>query len=296
MIEFREGNAADRDAILALRSRCFPEDDPEKQDPAFWDWEFGNGGRVFVATDDGRVVAHLGFVPQTYTIAGESVRGMLAVDAMTDPQYRRERLFTQVAGRARDALRESVRISTAWQIRDAVLPGMTRNGWKPLLRAPVLVRPYLSSGVAGRPADRRPAAGGTADRLSALRRDREFIRWRFLDNPYWHYTVDANDDACVVTRRTMLRGYDTLAVADLGFRDMSAMRVLLREALARGREEGCRLAAALITLGHPALPLLVRAGFLPSPHRFRFLVNVFDEQLRVTRGKWALTWADTDHL
>jgi hypothetical protein len=40
----------------------------------------------------------------------------------------------------------------------------------------------------------------------------------------------------------------------------------------------------------------VRSGFLPSPHRFRFLVNVFDDRIRLGRAKWALTWADTDHL
>ena len=299
MIEFREGSTADRDGILALRKRCFPDDDPEKQDPAFWEWEFGHGGRVFVAADGGRIVAHLGFVPQTYTIAGERVPGMLAVDAMTDPDYRRQHLFSQVAGHARVVLQESVRISTAWQIRDAVLPGMTRNGWKPLLRAPVLVRPYLRSAgfkPAAPPASSRQDAGGAADRMSALRRDMQFVQWRFLDTPHWHYAIDGNDDACVVTRRTTLRGYDTLALADLGFRDVRALRLQLREVLARGRGEGCQLAAALVTLGHPALPLLVRAGFLPSPHRFRFLVNVFDERLRVSRAKWALTWADTDHL
>ena len=294
MIELREGSAADRDAILALRKRCFPDEDPEKQDPAFWEWEYGNGARFFVADDRGRIVTHLGFLPQTYAVGN----GMLAVDAMTDPDYRRQRLFSRIAGFAGDVLRESVPMSTAWQIRDAVLPGMLRNGWTPLLRAPVLVRPYLRTSATSvhRPPSTPPRPAPHVDEMSALKRDAAFLRWRFLENPHWHYAIDANADACIVTRRTTLRGFDTLAVVDIGFGDPRAMRLMLREVLARGRAEGCQLAAALITLGHPALPLLVRAGFLPSPHRFRLLVNVFDERLRVTRTKWALTWADTDHL
>lgn len=288
MIEIREGSAADRDAILALRARCFPTEDPEKREPAFWDWEFGSGGRFFVAEDDGRIVTHLGFMPQMHNVGGERVRSMLTVDAMTDPDYRLRHLFSRVAGFARESLRGAVPISTTFQLRDAVLPGLAHNGWKSLLRVPVLVRPYLSS-AGGH-------AGRSADDLSALPRDPAFLRWRFLENPRWHYWVDANEDACIVTRRTTLRGYDTLAIVDLGFRNPRALRLLLREALARGRTVGCRLAAVLLTLGHPALPMLVRAGFLPSPHRFRLLVNILDDSLRVTRAKWALTWADTDHL
>ena len=36
MIELREGSAADRDEILALRRRCFPDDDPEKPPRNCW--------------------------------------------------------------------------------------------------------------------------------------------------------------------------------------------------------------------------------------------------------------------
>ena len=319
-IEFREGSAADRDAILALRACAFPDEGLEKQDPRFWDWEFGKG-RYFVADDAGRIVAHIGFVPQTYVVASESVPAMLAVDAMTDPDYRRQSLFSRVVAFARDALRDSVRLSSAFQIREAVLPAMTRGGWAPIVRAPVLVRPlsvkrFLRGGAGGPPAvagtasPRRPAAGETAGQRPALPslpdffaragahgdRSEDFLRWRFFENPHWHYTIDADDGAYIVTRRTMLRGLDTVALVDFAWRAGCERqgRGLLRQVFARGRAEGVDVAAVLITLGHPALPTLVRSGFLPSPHRFRFLVNDFGRPLR--RTKWALTWADTDHL
>jgi hypothetical protein len=276
VIEVREGTRADRDAILALRTRCFPDDDREKQDPRFWEWEFGSGGRFFVAVDDARVVAHLGFVPQL---------AMLAVDAMTDPDYRRQRLFSRVVELARDTLRDSVESSCAFQIREAVLPAMVQGGWRAAGRAYVMVRPLFRSAAA--PAAALESGGSAAALLD---------KWRFFENPLWKYNVHANEDAYVVTRRTMLRGLDSVAIVDLGCQQKKerALRVLLREVFARGGAEGAQVAAVLITLGHPALPAVVRSGFLPSPHRFRYLVNDFGRPAR--RGRLALTWADTDHL
>jgi len=293
MIEVREGRAGERDAILALRARCFAGEDPEKQDPRFWEWEFGNGGRSFVAVDGERVVAHLAFVPQLR---------MLAVDAMTDLEYRRQHLFSRVVECARDTLRESVRFSCAFQIREAVLPAMVRGGWKVAARAFVLVKALRvprvlgSSGPRAHPHTEEPRTREPEEPIPATTRTPAFLHWRFFTNPLWHYTVHANDDAYIITRRTTLRGLDSVAIADLGWPKGKerAGRALLREVFAKGRAEGADVAAVLVTLGHPALPTLARSGFLPSPHRFRFLVNDFGKPLEQKR--WALTWADTDHL
>lgn len=300
MIEVREATRDDREAILALRARCFPGEDPEKQDPSWWDWEFARG-RMFVAEEQGRLAAHLGFVAQPWVIGGRTYDGMLAVDAMTDPDYRRQGVFHKVAAFARDTLRKDVALSTAFQIRDAILPPMQANGWEPVLRTPVLVKVLIRSG--GVPPPVPPAASRQSEiaeqflsRNAHVQRTADHLHWRFQQNAI--YTIDANEDAYVVSRRTMLRGYDTVAIADIAWREGKTRdaRVLLHEVLARGKAAGAQLAAALVSLSHPALPALVRGGFLPSPHRFRFLVNVFDDSIRVSRARWALTWADTDHL
>ncbi|HEY0141804.1 MAG TPA: GNAT family N-acetyltransferase [Thermoanaerobaculia bacterium] len=274
MIHYREGSAADRDAILALRRRCFANENVEKQDPAYWDWQFADG-RLFLAVFEGRPIAHIGFIPRSLVVGGETVRTALAIDAMTDPGFRRRGIFRRLMSVARDEIAKQYRISTAWQIRRSVLPAMMDNGWMPMLSAPVMAKPLLLS-FAGE-------NGGAASTM--------------LNDPRQH-VVQQLGLAKITTRRTTLKGFDTLAIVDAAWSDNKELRRLLRSACATAKKEGVTLAAALVTLRHPLLPILLRAGFLPTPHRFRLLVNVFDASLHdaVRRNRWALLWADTDHL
>lgn len=277
MIEFREADASDRDAILALRSRCFPIDDPEKRDPRFWEWEFVHSpygpARMFVAHQGAKLVAHLALVPWY----GE--RAPLAVDAMTDPDARRQGVFRRLVAFARGRAAESYAFSRAFQIRKPVLRAMVEGGWRVEGRAWVVVRPTAL------PLRRK----NLELRSLELREPSPFFRWRYESNPLWEYTITRDDDAWLVTRRTTLKGYDTLAIVDLH----GDARELLREAVSRAKAARITLVAALITWGHPALGTLLRAGFMPGPHRFRVLVNRFEPAANVPRG---LMWGDTDHL
>jgi hypothetical protein len=144
-------------------------------------------------------------------------------------------------------------------------------------------------------------AGGGAHQ----ERTADYFTWRYLANPLWKYEIatrytEGRAVAYLVTRATVLKGFPTLAVADIGWRRgyARAGRTLLVDALRRGAGNGLALGAALVSLGHPAFPLFVRSGFLPGPHRFRFLLRTFQEPMReaLRRARWALMWGDTDHL
>ena len=126
-----------------------------------------------------------------------------------------------------------------------------------------------------------------------IARTPEFLSWRFFDNPRWQYQATGiRGQAYCVTRRTELKGLDTLAVADLAWRDRKTARALLRNAIARARAERCTLVAALVSRRHPSFGLFLRAGFLPGPHWFRLLVHPKEHAKRA----WRVMWADTDHL
>jgi GNAT superfamily N-acetyltransferase len=325
-IHLREGTRNDRDAILALRKLAFADEDREKQQADFWEWEFSDGyagaARIFVAEGDDRVVGHFAFVPQMY----DSIRGALAVDVMTHPEFRRQKVFSRLAEYAAHRLRDEFPVITAFQIRETVMAGMTAGGWRAALALPVLLKPLSLRGLArdfglpfGSPVSDaieesvrdsiRPIVESDFDQIDGLlttpnprqRRSSDFVIWRYKRNPHWRYELEGLFEgdrlqAFVIHRETILRGLKTLAIADAGGSE-AALRQLIKHACRRGRRRKLAVAAALISRRHPAYRTLRRSGFMPGPHRFRLLLQVFDERLRwLSDAPWSLSWGDTDHL
>ncbi len=298
-MHFREATAADRERILALRQRCFGEVDPEKRDPRFWNWEFARA-QMFVGetNEQGEIATHLALLNLPHMVGGVQVHGALAVDAMTSPSARGQGAFTGVVRAAMSGGAHEV--ATAYQIRSAVLGAMLRGGWAVAERVPVLVRPIVKlrkttdepQTLLQRSDVRWMSELGLRD--GCVARTPEFLEWRFFDNPHWTYRVTGTRGAAayLVTRRTKLKGFDTLAIVDLAWRDARAARALLRGAIAHARAEGCTLAAAFVSRRHPAFWMFVRAGFLPGPHWFRLLVHPREHASHT----WRVMWADTDHL
>lgn len=305
-MSIREASADDRDAILALRARCFGDVDPEKRDPRFWQWELG-AAQAFVGESDGSLVTHFALIPLPFAIEDQIVPGALAVDAMTAPEGRGRGWLTRAVGAAIEATRDDFAIATAYQIRPEVLGPMLRNGWRVRAKVPVLVRPVMRAGRA-HPAvrtlsrtDVEAMSAATGVGGARIARTPDFLAWRFFDNPHWRYRVTGVDDGdglagYLVARRATLRGQDTWAIADLGYRTASAARLLLGDAVREAKAQGCRLAAALVSWRHPALPLFLMRGFVPGPHRFRLLVHSMAGAIDVGKLRWRILWADTDHL
>jgi hypothetical protein len=327
-IQFREGLDSDRDAMLALRRRAFPESSADMLRPDFWKWKFRDGyagpAPFFVAEADGKMVGHLALIPQRY-VADQPFIGGLTVDAMTDPDYRGRHIYARLVSLSGQRLRDTFDVFTAFQIRPHVLGGAVAAGWLPADTAPVLLRPLSIRGVlraAGLPL--RQSRGDKdlfSDSIRAIElpelgqiqglantgnihqpRTVDFLRWRYLENPVWRYELSGFFEAgtlraFVVHRLTPLRNIPTLAIVDAGYADEDSFKSLLRHVLRRGRASGAALAAALVTPPHAAHRALRRRGFFPGPHRFRFLLHVSDPSTQHTRNRpWALSWGDSDHL
>jgi hypothetical protein len=306
--QFRKATARDRAAILALRERVYGDVDPEKRDPRFWDWEFARA-RVFVGeevTESGKaIVTHLALVP----VAGcdPSVRCVVAVDAMTAPEARRGGAYGGLVAYLNAAVRDDFDAIHGYQIRKAVLGSMLRNGWVSAESIPILLRPASLGGLLKMKAVPRvfiireeTLRRKNAAEMATLARSREFIQWRFFDNPSWRYRVTGARDhegrlvAWLVSRHTTLKGFDTQAIVDIAFTDKHAAMDLIRDSIAQAKAFGCAFVAAFASRAHPARALLRRSFFLPGPHRFRLLVYSFDRPPR--QEPWQVTWADTDHL
>ncbi len=202
---------------------------------AHWRWKLGSNatpaGNVWLAVADDRPVFQYAGIAQRYSIDGHAQIGMVSVDTMTDPQFRRRGLLTRVATRAYAAWGEGgARFviglpNEQWGSRTAAL------GWVPLFPLQWFRRPLRPEAVAARrfklpwlrharfagacwhrfhqrhvPRDAAletfdvERADGAFDELwSRLRghyafsatRDAAWINWRFLDSPLVRYRVIA---------------------------------------------------------------------------------------------------------
>lgn len=150
----REVGHEARDGILALRREVFASEDPEKKDPAFWQWEFVENSdgpaRLFVAEDQGRIVGHYGIIPQRFSFAGQHVKGSIVVDVMTHPDYRFQGMFKKIGRFSLGHVSDEIGFAIGYPIRKEVMPGHLSIGWNVRLRIPVLVRPLDWGAVATR--------------------------------------------------------------------------------------------------------------------------------------------------
>ncbi len=150
----REAREADRDAILELRNLVFSVEDPEKQDPAFWHWEFMSGpegpARIFVAVDGDKVVGHYAMIPQDFQLGDTPRKGSIVVDLMTHPDYRRQGIFNAIAKFAFTTASDQLHFASAYPIRKESMAGFLSIGWIEHFKIPVLLRPLSWPAIARR--------------------------------------------------------------------------------------------------------------------------------------------------
>lgn len=132
----RVATAADMAGILQCREATFVGEDLEKADPAYWRWEFVDNhagpAHLYVAADGDRIVGHYAVIPQTFVLDGQRLNGSIVVDVMTHPDYRFQGMFTTIGAFAlADCERRGdLEFTTGYPIREAVIPGHLKVGWR----------------------------------------------------------------------------------------------------------------------------------------------------------------------
>jgi hypothetical protein len=132
----RVASAADMAGILQCREATFVGEDLEKADPAYWRWEFVDNhagpAHLYVAADGDRIVGHYAVIPQTFVLDRQRLPGSIVVDVMTHPDYRFQGMFTTIGAFAlADCERRGgLEFTTGYPIREAVIPGHLKVGWR----------------------------------------------------------------------------------------------------------------------------------------------------------------------
>lgn len=136
----------DEYGIIELRKVVFKDEDPDKENLEFWNWEFKDNfagqAKMFVADDAGKIVGHYAVVPTAIMVNGHRRNGSIVVDVMTHPDYRFQGMFTKLGEYSLSySGDEGIDFSYGFPIRKEVLPGHLKIGWEELMQIPVMVFP-----------------------------------------------------------------------------------------------------------------------------------------------------------
>jgi GNAT superfamily N-acetyltransferase len=325
----------EREALFALMRRVGRShiDDPEFD---WWFERNPVGTRLIsVARDDGRLVGMAAVSFFRMLLAGEERMVAVPVHVATDQEYRGRGVFSALELRNEEeaaAAGAPITITFPNAASHPIFVG--RLGWQDLPGRRLWVRQLRASAVPRYLAARPSGGGGLRPRSPGARpfgpvlveplesfgpavddlwhraapaygnhlvRDASFLRWRYVDSPrdYRRFGAFRGErlEGVAVVGHTVKHGVSSGFLADLVTpRDAHAERVAL---LRRSVEELAHGTDALIALpprDRVQRRAFLRAGFLPTHKRIRFVGKVLNEGARLdTRaGAWHFTLGDFD--
>lgn len=259
--------------------------------PAFWGWKhrdnpFGPSWGL-VAEAGERVVGLRLFLKWRWRTAEGEVLAARAVDTVTDPAYRRHRLFTRLTLEGLELLRKDGVAFVFNTPNRASRPGYLKMGWEVVCRVPLWVRPVLprshgdpetlfaQAGAAPTSLEGKsplPPAATDHPRCWSRAPVPHYLAWRYARCPALAYRVFwARGDSCPAAVVARLRPGRPPAVvvtellAELTRDGRRGAGRALGEVLGTASRLGIPLVVAVAQTGTLAARVLARKAFLPVP-------------------------------
>jgi len=324
-----------RAALVALLARVGTTQLSDEEFAWWFERNPAGEGIVSLAVDGEEVVGVAAMSYFRTALDGSVTRLAIPVNVATDPRYRGQGVFSTLERENEAAAAEAGSPVTVTFPNGASYPIFVRRlGWADLPKLRLWARPLRAEGVVryalGRPGERgglrspapaSPAAAGlevrAVERFGAdmdelgLRagaayrnhflRDSQYFNWRYLDSPRDYRCFGAYREGelvgVAVVGHTFKHGVSAGFFADLVAApdDTQAVRALVSRALAevRGGADG------LVLLPPPAPAqrrALVRAGFVPTNKRLRFIGKALheDASIDLRAEAWHFTLGDFD--
>lgn len=135
-----------KNRIIDLRKVVFQNEDKDKENIDFWNWEFENNyaghANIYLALVEENIVGHYAVCPSKILVNSKEKHGSIVVDVMTHPDYRHQGMFTEMGKYALyDSGKSGIDFSYGFPIRKEVMPGHLKIGWKIAFELPVYVYP-----------------------------------------------------------------------------------------------------------------------------------------------------------
>ncbi len=131
-------------------------------------------------------------------------------------------------------------------------------------------------------------------------RDRKFMTWRYFNHPTRSYALYRALRAgemvgYIVLRKVDLLQFNSAVIVDLLALDEEALEALVARGIEWSDGERVDLLAFMVPRSHPSCERLKSIGFLQSPKSFLFMIYPHGRKNDLLqRGKWYVTWGDTD--
>jgi glycosyltransferase involved in cell wall biosynthesis/predicted N-acetyltransferase YhbS len=281
-LDIRPATADDRDDIITLLQRSLGSDGDPRY-PALFAWKHDTNrfgpSPMWVATDDGRVVAFRALMRWEFVRGGKVLRAVRAVDTATDPDYQGRGLFRALTMHGLESVRAEGVDFVFNTPNDQSRPGYLQLGWREVGQLPAAVRFTGPTGALRAVRSRVPAdrwstelhvgipvldwlsTGGPAGRLvvpADVREirtnvDDEFLAWRF-GTPLLGYRVVDDGDSAVIVRARMRGASKELAVVSEFGDSRATQRLATRTAKNAGCSYAIRIGLPNPTAGCIALP------------------------------------------
>jgi Acetyltransferase (GNAT) domain len=289
LTSIRPARQDDVDALLALHERVFPR--PTTREHREWKLGGRNGppSNVWVAEIDGRIVFQYAGIPVRVQHRGRERDAMVAVDAMTDPGWRRRGLLTQVSKVVyQHWTRAGVSFvlgmpNQEWGSRASAL------GWAPVAELRWWVRWFDPLSIVAtkvglrRRASEDPHSGAhispsrdsrpfndlwTRNGGEGVIKDATWFQWRYLDAPFNFNLLGAWDKSELVGGAAVKCDRRAGIIAEVLAPRFRVARALLARSCDELLSMGATRAKVLIQRGSMLEEAALATGFLPRSHVF----------------------------
>jgi CheY-like chemotaxis protein len=271
-----------------------------------------------LSTLNEEILTFYGVLPRNYSCFGTPVEIGLVVDVMTHPSHRGKGLFVESGSAALSRLRRSETAGViGFPIRNEVMPGHLKAGWKVQFEMPIYILPIGRSEVKNlktmlikvlstlfefstRPlrfsifkaAKNKIIETISIDALSnfynsqktndlvVLDKSRNFLEWR-LNRPEIEYKTfscrSVMTHAIAITRRMDLNGLRTLAILDFESDSPSHSRRLVRHLVQYSINEKIDIIALTTNKENAKRLKLLSFGFFKSHKKFKVITRNISE-------------------
>ena len=321
-IEYRSLNlSVDLVNFQKLLKKCFPEADSAtnfSDRSVYWKFDQVAQSLSTLGTLSGESLTFYGVLPREYSCFGVPVKIGLVVDVMTHPSHRGRGLFVESSLVALSRLKRSETAGViGFPIRNEVMPGHVKAGWKVQFEMPIYILPIgrpevknlkslivrifatayelgtrpLRFSIFKAPKDQISEtvsidtlsnfySSQKTDNHIVLEKSREFLEWR-LNRPeikYKKFSAQSETTrAIAITRIMILEGFKTLSILDFESDSQRHSRRLIRHLVEYSIEHKIEFIAFTTNKENAKRLKLLSFGFLNSHKIFKVITRNITE-------------------